>query len=138
MALKDPGQLDLFKKTRRRGKYGNVRCKLDGHKFDSLAECGRYVQLRNMQRRNLIFDLDCQVSLPFQCGRKYVADFMYTRWEGGVQRICEDVKGVCTAVFQLKRALLRQEYGLEVQLIKPTPELIALARAAGAREPKHG
>lgn len=107
--------------ARRRGpvpkpsKYRNVRCEVDGEKFDSKKEAARWHQLNLEQRAGLISNLRRQV--PFELtvnGRKvakYVADFTYRR-DG--EAITEDVKGVKTAVYLLKRNLMMACHGITI------------------------
>lgn len=103
----------------RRSKYRARKSVVDGITFDSRAEAARYVELRNMQAAGTISDLELQVRFPLMStggalmitspgypkGRvvRYVADFVYT--ENG-QRIIEDVKGVQTPVYKLKKAIM--------------------------------
>lgn len=93
-----------------RSKYGNRKVKLDGEKFDSVAERDRWVQLRLMERAGEIRDLRRQVRFPlFGVGNThvcdYIADFVYHR--GTVDAVViEDVKGVATDVFRIKAKLM--------------------------------
>ena len=90
----------------KRSKYHAVKTVLDDVKFDSKKEAKRYIQLKQMERAGLIENLQLQV--PFvlvdkSCyGReiKYIADFVYV--ENDVE-IVEDVKGVKTPVYRLKK-----------------------------------
>lgn len=103
---------------RRHSKYGNVKIEIDGHKFDSRAESDRYLELIMLERAGEISGL--QVHPTYQLlapyirrdgvkvrGITYKADFAYV--EHGV-RIVEDVKGVQTQVFKLKRKLFEKRY----------------------------
>jgi len=97
----------------RRVKYNNVKTVIDGIKFDSKKEAKRYTELQLLAHQNLISDLRLQV--PFVLapsvvigGRKkpairYIADFVY--YDKGKQ-VIEDVKGVLTDVFRIKRHLM--------------------------------
>ena len=109
-------------------KYGNKKSvAADGTKFDSRAEHRRWAHLRQLQAAGLISDLQCQVafelvkSVKFHGANRakpsirYVADFVYM--EKGVE-IIEDVKGVLTTEFKLKRHLMKALLGLEVRLVK--------------------
>jgi hypothetical protein len=103
---------------RRRGKYNNVKTVVDGMRFDSRKEAGRYVALKLMQKHRLIADLETQPEFPLVVnGRKigkYIADFRYFDHELGVT-VVEDVKGVRTAVYRLKKKLVLALYGVDVQ-----------------------
>ena len=76
-------------------KYRAKRCEVDGEKFDSKLEAGRWVQLRTMERAGQIEGLRRQVRYPLMVGAvklgDYIADFIYLR--DGVQ-VIEDAKGV--------------------------------------------
>jgi len=96
------------------GKYGNRRVQLDGYTFDSQAEANRYVELKLLVRGGVISSLRVHPPYIIQsafthkyAGKvreiRYVADFEYV--EKGVQ-VVEDVKGVRTPAYQLKRKLM--------------------------------
>lgn len=113
---------------KKRHKYNARRVTVDGHTFDSKAEARRYNQLRLLQRVGDIADLELQPSFELQPGFTdasgkrqraihYIADFAYTLPDG--RRIVEDVKGVETAVFKLKRKLFLFTYpDLELRTVK--------------------
>lgn len=87
-------------------KFNARRVVVDGHTFDSEAEGRRYAALAALERAGKIAGLELQPR--FDCvvaGVKicvYVADFRYRR-DGAA--VVEDVKGVRTAVYCLKRKL---------------------------------
>lgn len=97
----------------RTSKYHAKKTTIDGIQFDSAKEAKRYVKLRDMEEAGEIEGLRLQVPfeiLPsFECdgvkyrGMKYIADFVYYR--NGV-RVVEDVKGVKTPEYKLKRKLM--------------------------------
>ena len=113
----DP-QLENKRKKTKRNKYHAVKTVLDDTKFDSRKEAKRYIQLKQMERAGLIKKLRLQV--PFvlvdksSYGReiKYVADFVY--FENGCQ-VVEDVKGVKTPVYRLKKRLMAERYGIKIK-----------------------
>lgn len=113
-----------------RAKYRNKKVTIDGRKFDSKAEGARYVQLKMMANAGLITDLQCQS--PFDLvvnGEKitrYTADFSYRDGEG--RRVVEDVKGVRTRDYVLRRKLMRAVLGITVHEIK-------VERRTNARKP---
>ena len=108
-----------MKTGRKRSKYGARKAIVDGITFDSRAEAARYHELRNMQAAGAITGLQLQVRYRLMAGETvlmitspgypkgravtYVADFVYT--ENG-QVIIEDVKGVQTPVYKLKKAIM--------------------------------
>lgn len=109
----------------RRTKYGNQKVVLDGITFDSKKEAARYASLKVYEKGGLIRDLMMQVSFVIcpevtfsgrkQAAVRYVADFTYYDEAGSY--IVEDVKGVKTDLFILKRKLMKAVHGIEVQLV---------------------
>ena len=99
-------------------KYKNVKTTLDGITFDSKKEATRYAELMLLQRSGLIQNLRLQVSfelIPKQAGERavrYIADFVYD--ENG-ETIVEDVKGVRTDVYRLKKKLMLKVHGLRIK-----------------------
>lgn len=99
-----------------RNKYGAVKTEIDGIIFASRAESRRYLELKLLREQGRITDLVLQPKYPmFVEGIKictYIADFSYMsrdekgRWKPRV----EDVKGVQTAVFKLKKKLFEALY----------------------------
>lgn len=95
-------------------KYRNIKTEIDGIKFDSLKESKRYSVLKLLERGKVISELQLQVAFELAPnviiqGRKrtpirYIADFVYM--ENGKQ-IIEDVKGVLTDIYKLKRHLMK-------------------------------
>lgn len=109
-------------------KYGNKKIvAADGTKFDSLAELNRWSHLQMLQRGGHISDLRRQVvfemvpSVKFAGAARarpairYIADFVYL--EQGAE-VIEDVKGVETPEFKIKRHLMKALLGREVRVIK--------------------
>ena len=105
-------------------KYHNRRTCLDGLTFDSAAEAARHAQLVLMERTGLVRELKRQVAfelLPAELaadGRKlralkYVADFTYLDRSGRLH--VEDVKGVRTPVYKLKKRLMWHIYRIEIE-----------------------
>lgn len=101
----------------RRSKYGNVKTKVDGITFDSKAEAKRYSELKMLEKSGVISNLELQPRFEICprvkwngktiAKRSYVADFKYT--ENGID-IVEDVKGMRTSVYILKRSLFLNQY----------------------------
>lgn len=93
-------------------KYRNKITTVDGFKFHSKKEAKRYSELLMMQKAGLISDLELQPKFQIipeinwgdkkLSAKYYIADFAYT--ENG-KEIVEDVKGVKTPVYILKRQL---------------------------------
>jgi hypothetical protein len=92
-----------------RSKYNARREVVDGHQFDSRREAARYRELKLLLAAGEIADLIIHPRYPlvvndYDCGY-YEADFAYTVLPGG-ERIVEDVKGVRTALYRLKKKLV--------------------------------
>lgn len=99
-------------------KYHNSKTVIDGIRFDSKKEAKRYLELKILEKAGVIKELKRQVPyilIDKSCyGRaiKYVADFVYL--ENG-QLVVEDVKGVRTPVYKLKKRLMAEVYGIEIK-----------------------
>jgi len=108
-----------------RSKYRNKKTK----GFDSAKEWRRNQELEALQRAGEISELNRQVpfvlmpsyTLPDETTRqgfrtvreiRYIADFTYRLKDG--TRIIEDVKGMQTDVFKIKRKLLERKIALGV------------------------
>ena len=102
-----------------KSKYGNKKVVIDGIKFDSKREAQRYGALQLMLKAGLISNLRLQV--PYQitvngmkvC--KYIADFVYN--DNG-KEIVEDVKGVRTEGYILKKKRMRACLGVVIVEVK--------------------
>ncbi len=107
-------------------KYRNKKVQVDMYVFDSIAESKRYKELALLERVKKIKNLQLQPKFLLQESFKkngktfrkieYIADFMY---EENGQVIVEDVKGMETEVFKLKKKLFEYRYPtLELKIIK--------------------
>ncbi|HDR9036095.1 TPA: DUF1064 domain-containing protein [Burkholderia vietnamiensis] len=111
-------------KAAKPAKYRNQRCEHEGIKFDSRRECARWVELSRQQAAGDISELERQVVFVLAesaviNGRKapalrYIADFVYER-DG--KTVIEDVKGVITPEYRIKRHLMAVR-GLQIVEIK--------------------
>lgn len=96
-------------------KYKNKNIVIDGIKFDSLKEAGRYNELQWLQKAGLIKDLQTQVTfelIPKQGDEravKYKADFVYFDIENDL-KVVEDTKGFKTKDYIIKRKLMKYLY----------------------------
>lgn len=120
----------------RYGKYHSAKCRFNEMTFDSKKELSRYIQLSQLERVGTIQNLQRQVKyilIPTQfeyCekygkngnrlkdGKKtierecaYIADFVYT--ENG-KLIVEDVKGIKTKDYVIKRKLMLYVHGIKI------------------------
>ena len=104
-------------------KYHNRKITVDGETFDSIKEYRRYKELQLLERAGEISDLRRQVPyllIPNQYeGKKcverecnYIADFEYC--ENGA-KVVEDVKGVKTKDYIIKRKLMLLCYGIRIK-----------------------
>lgn len=88
---------------------------MDGRTFDSKKEATRYIALRGDQHAGRISGLRLQMRFPLRVNGdlvcRYVADFVYVR-DG--KRIVEDVKGVRTSTYLIKRSLMKAVLGIEI------------------------
>lgn len=107
-------------------KYKNKKTQVDMYVFDSIAESRRYKELALLEKAGEIENLQLQPKFLLQESFKkngktyrkieYIADFMYEE-KGKV--IIEDVKGMETKEFKIKRKLFEYKYpDLELKLIK--------------------
>lgn len=104
---------------RRYSKYNAKKIKIDGHTFDSKREAQRYCELKLFLRAGEIKNLVLQPRFLLQDeffdknGVKhkkieYVADFLYIDKDG--KAIVEDVKGVLTDVYKIKKKMFLKKY----------------------------
>lgn len=99
-------------------KYRNKKTSVDGIRFDSKKEAKRYLELKILEKAGAIQDLRRQVPYVLinksSYGRaiKYVADFVYYEDD---KLVVEDVKGVRTPVYKLKKRLMAERFGIEVK-----------------------
>lgn len=105
-------------------KYRSRKVTVDGIEFDSRREAMRYRHLQLMLRAGEIANLKMQVAfelIPSQIkpsgGREravtYTADFVYNDKDGN--QIVEDVKGVRTQQYIIRRKLMLYVHGIEVR-----------------------
>jgi hypothetical protein len=100
-----------------RSKYRAVKTEVDGITFDSKREAARYMELVLLERAGEISRLELQPK--YDCvvnGKKictYKADFRYFNANGSV---VEDVKGMKTPVYRLKKKLVEALFpGVKIQ-----------------------
>ena len=103
-------------------KYGAKPTTVDGIRFASQKEAHRYTELRLLERSGGIRGLELQPEFPLyvwdtvhktatHIGR-YVADFRYVLNE---EDVIEDVKGVRTPVYRLKKKMVEAQYGISIR-----------------------
>lgn len=104
-------------------KYKNKKIEYDGIVFDSKKELHRYWELLELEKLNLIKQLQLQKKFVLQDKFKmngktiraitYIADFYYY----DNQKKCyvvEDVKGIKTEVYKIKKKLFQHRYGIDI------------------------
>ena len=98
-------------------KYRAQKTIVDNIVFDSKAEARRYAELKLLEGGGLIRDLSLQQQYDLDVNGtrvgRYVADFVYLDNETG-ERVVEDVKGVRTPVYRLKKKMMKAIYGIEI------------------------
>lgn len=129
-----------MRRNRPRGKFGNEKCEADGHKFDSLRERNRYLDLKLLQRAGEISGLELQPKYPLEVmrlidgklqsvpikirskgypnGRRcsWRADFRYQDKRTG-QQVVEDVKGHDDDRARFKRGVVEAIFGIQIKLV---------------------
>lgn len=100
-------------------KYRNKKTIIDGIEFDSKLEGKRYIQLKYLEKANLIKDLELQPEFELQPSFKkngktyrkitYKADFKYFDTELG-KLVIEDTKGFKTRDYMLKKKMFEYKY----------------------------
>ena len=104
-------------------KYHATKTLVNGIMFDSKKEADRYCELKLLEKAGKIQNLQLQVKYDLIPASKksgerlerpisYIADFVYT--EDG-ETVVEDVKGVKTDVYKIKRKLMIQKYGIWIR-----------------------
>ena len=104
----------MFRKSHKYNVVSKERRTADGITFDSMAEMRRYLELKLLEKSGTISDLELQpkfllIPKTEKGGRAvyYKADFKYTK---NGKTVYEDVKGVKTEVYKLKKKLLFYHY----------------------------
>lgn len=108
----------------KQNKYHNKKVIYDGIKFDSVKEKNRYIGLKQLERLGVIQNLQRQVKYELQPSFKlngktirsitYIADFVYI--QDGVE-VIEDVKGMRTKEYLLKKKMFEYKYQKEIKEI---------------------
>lgn len=108
----------------KQNKYHNKKVEYDGIKFDSVKEKNRYIGLKQLEKLGVIHNLELQKKYVLQPSFKlngktirsitYIADFVYI--QDGVE-IIEDVKGMRTKEYLLKKKLFEYKYQKDIKEI---------------------
>ena len=103
-------------------KYNAVRTWRHGHWFASKAEARRYTELLLLESAGEIRDIELQppyrLMAPPPDGSlispaKYIADFRYLDIPSG-ETVVEDVKGVRTQIYKLKKLWVEAQYAIKI------------------------
>ena len=117
---------EILMQQARETKYRSQKITVDGITFDSVKEANRWQELRMLERAGEIRDLQRQVPfvvIPTQRDEngkliekevRYVADFTYIE-KGKLTRTVEDVKGMRTREYVLKRKMLLWRLGIRIR-----------------------
>jgi hypothetical protein len=100
-----------------RSKYRAIRTEVDGKVFASKKEAKRYAELKLLLKAGAIRELFLQPKFPVTVNDiqvfTYVADFQYMEADGAL--VVEDVKGVKTPMYRLKKKCVEAQYGIEIR-----------------------
>ncbi len=114
-------EFNAMQKKPGRSKYGAKRTEVDGITFASKAEARRYSELKLMLVAGDIHGLMLQPSFDLHVNGmkvcRYVADFEYYR-AGSSEPTIEDVKGVLTPAYRLKKKLMRAIHAINIVEVK--------------------
>ena len=102
----------------RRSKYGAKAVVIDGIRFASRREARRYGELKLLAKAGEISNLQLQPEYVFETRGvvvfSYFGDFEY--YDNTLKRrIVEDVKGVRTPVYRLKKKIIEAEHDIEIR-----------------------
>lgn len=101
-------------------KFRNKPTIVDGIRFASIKESLRYRDLAFLQQQNLIRALKRQVRFKLEAHGMmlctYIADFTYDEYaKGEWHPIVEDVKGMRTPIYLLKKKLMKALKGIDIR-----------------------
>jgi len=99
-------------------KYNSRKTEVDGFVFDSKREANRYSELKLLQRVGEIGSLELQprfeVVINGQHICNYFADFRYVDFRPNGREVIEDVKGVKTPIYRLKKKLVEAVFEITI------------------------
>lgn len=113
-----PSGRDIAREQTKDSKYHNKKTEVDGITFDSKAEAERYQELVILEQGGMISDLHLQQEFTLMEGYKlpngrkvkpirYRADFTY--YDAGNNYIIEDVKGLETPIYKMKKNMMARQ-----------------------------
>lgn len=121
-AARAPGAKGKF--GPRKGKYNAKGERIDGRWFASAAEARRYEQLKRMVDSGQIERLECQPALSIVVNGKKICDYRGDFRYGVLDErgrltaiVVEDVKGMLTDVYAMKKKLVEASHGIAINEI---------------------
>ncbi len=100
----------------RKSKYRSQKVEVDGLTFDSKKEARRWDELIQLENAGVIRNLTRQVDFDLIVNgvliARYRADMVY---EENGERVVEDVKGMRTATYRIKRKLLHALFSIVIK-----------------------
>ncbi len=110
------------KSRTRGGKYNAKKVIINSIEFDSKVEGQRYIFLLEQQRNGLISSLELQRKFEIEINGQFIcsycADFCYIQKVDDIPVfIVEDVKGMKTPVYRLKKKMLKASLGYDIKEI---------------------
>jgi hypothetical protein len=117
LSMTTPITIAEYRKLQRKpAKYRNRKHIVENIKFDSIAEARRYIDLRLLEKGGKITGLTLQPVYDLHvCGVlvcRYRGDFRYR--VNGVE-VVEDVKGVKTPTYRIKKKLMKAIHKIEIR-----------------------
>jgi len=100
----------------KKSKYNAERTKRHNRNFDSIVEADYFDKLLMLQKAGEVVMFLWQVPLHLDGGTKLVVDFQVFWKDGSVT--FEDVKGMVTDVFKIKKREVEAKYPIEIKIIK--------------------
>jgi len=93
-------------------KFHAIRSESDGFKFASKKEQKRYLELKMLRQAGEVLFFQMQAPFHLTGGVKYVCDFQ-VYWKNG-DITFEDVKGMKTAMYILKKKQVEHAYPITI------------------------
>lgn len=115
-----PPELVRQNDSGRKGKYNAKKVTVNGIEFDSKIEGARYIFLLEQQRKGLICKLELQKKFDIEINGQFIcsykADFCYFKKDDDQKTlfVVEDVKGMKTPVYRLKKKMLKASLGHDI------------------------
>lgn len=101
--------------TPKKTKYNSKKIVINGISFQSKKEANRYIDLQILQKAGDVDFFLRQTPFHLPGKTRYYCDFVVFWSDGEVT--FEDVKGVKTEVFMLKKRMVEDIYNVEIKLL---------------------